>query len=176
MRLAYLALGFISFAAPALAFSPEEPVKVLVDATVENWAGTNENFKFVLDDSLLDSVYSKAFAKAYRDAKKKLANDANDGEEYEPFGYDIITNSQDGCPLQDVKREVASSAGGKAEVVVSFKHFACMGDEAEYQIRNVVYFNVIQEGGKAVIDDIHHKSDEGSQSLRADLTDVVNGQ
>jgi hypothetical protein len=176
MRIASFAIGLLVSVVPAFAFSPEEPVNVLVTATVENWAGTNEEFKFVLAEELLATVYSQGFAKAYRDAKKKISGDAGDGEDYEPFGYDIITNSQDGCPLQDVKSEVASSGGGKAEVIVSFKHFACMGDQAEYQFRNVVHFDVVEEGGKAVVDNIRHQGDEGEQSLRDDLADIIKGQ
>ena len=176
MRFMLAALSMCVMISPAMAFSPEVPVKTLVDATVENWAGVNEEFKFVLSDEMLDRVYSKAFANAYRDAKKKLSAEANDGEEYDPFGYDIITNSQDGCPLQDVKTDIASSASGKAEVIVSFKHLSCMGDDADYQIRNVVHFDVIEEGGKAVVDDIRHKGDEGEQSLRDDLEDIIKGR
>lgn len=176
MRIPKIALILLALATPAAAFSPEQPVKILIDATVDNWAGVNEEFSFVLDEKLLDTVYSKAFAKAYRDAKAKITEDAGDGEDYEPFGYDIITNSQDGCPLQDVKSNVASSKDGRAEVIVSFKHFACMGEQEEFQILNVVHFDVIEEGGNAVIDNIRHKSDEGEQSLRADLDDIVNGR
>lgn len=176
MRFVLAALSACVMISPAMAFSPQEPVKTLVDATVENWAGTNEEFKYVLDDAYLNSVYSKAFAKAYRDAGKKLSQDAGEGEEYPPFGYDIITNSQDGCPLQDVKTDKVTPKDKGAEVIVSFKHYACMGDEADYQIRSVVHFDVIEEDGKAVIDNIRHKTDEGFQSLRGELDDILKGQ
>jgi hypothetical protein len=176
MRMTKVALILMALTTPAAAFSPEQPVKALVDATVDNWAGVNEEFTFVLGEQMLDTVYSKAFAKAYRDAKAKISADAGDGEDYEPFGYDIITNSQDGCPLQDVKSNLASSEAGRAEVIVSFKHFACMGDQEEYQLFNVVHFDVVSEGGKAVIDNIRHKSDEGEQSLRDDLDDILQGR
>jgi hypothetical protein len=176
MRITNIAFILAVLATPAAAFSPEEPVKALVDATVDNWAGVNEEFTFVLGETMLNTVYSKAFAKAYRDAKAKITADAGDGEDYEPFGYDIITNSQDGCPLQDVKSNIASSAGGKAEVVVSFKHFSCMGDQKEYQLLNVVHFDVVEEGGRAVVDNIRHQGDDGEQSLRDDLEDILQGR
>ena len=176
MRKILLATAAILFSCNAFAADPVEPVKKVMDITVKNWSGEADDWKYILDEDLLTTLFSKEFAAQYREASKKPAYEAENGDKGDPFGYDVITNSQDGCPLQDVEIAAAPPKDGVSDVTVKFKLWACM-DEAEMKASvDQVNFDVITEDGKPVIKDIHRVGDEGRDSLLQEMANIIKGE
>jgi hypothetical protein len=176
MRKFLLTTAAILFSTSAFAADPADPVRKVMDVTVKNWSGDAENWKYIFDEDMLNSLFSKAFVEQYREASKKPAYEAESGETGDPFGYDVVTNSQDGCPIEDLAIDVTPAKDGVTDVTARFKLWKCM-DEAEMKAMvDEVHFDVIEEGGKPVIDDIHRVGDEGRDSLRKEMTGLIKGE
>ncbi|MDE1992425.1 MAG: hypothetical protein KGI75_07970 [Rhizobiaceae bacterium] len=168
-----VSLQLVLGAGIAMAADATAPVKVVMDATVANWAGGDSEWQDIFDDSKLTTIYSKDFVTKYQAAAQFPA--ADDG--ISPFDYDVIVNAQDACPLQDVKITPQPPKGNTTEVLATFKKSTCMGTDADYQATTTVRFEVIQEAGKPVIDDIMTVDDAGqTNSLKAVMDDLVKQQ
>ncbi|MFK0163109.1 hypothetical protein [Rhizobium sp. NPDC090279] len=172
--LAFTLFQFSLGAHVALAADATTPVKAIMDATVSNWAGGDSDWQDIFDESKLKDFYSKDFAAKYEAAAQFPAAD-EDG--ISPFDYDVIVNAQDACPLEDLKVAAQPPAGNVTEVLATFKKSTCMGSDADYQKTTTVRFEVIQEGGKPVIDDIITIDDNGNPSaLKSVMQDLVKQQ
>ncbi|SCX27901.1 hypothetical protein DSM25558_4326 [Agrobacterium sp. DSM 25558] len=164
------------FSCNAFAADPTEPVKKVMDITVKNWSGEADDWKYIFDEDLLTTLFSKQFVTQYREASKKPASDVENSDKGDPFGYDVVTNSQDGCPLQDVTIVPTPPKDGVTDVTVKFKLWACM-DEAEMKATvDQVNFDVVEEDGKPVINDIHRVGDEGRDSLLQEMANIIKGE
>jgi hypothetical protein len=161
-------------AVPAAAADVTTPVKEVMDATVSNWAGGDSDWQDIFDESKLDERYSKDLITKYKAAAQFPAAD-EDG--ISPFDYDVIVGGQDACPLQDLDIVAQAPKSETTEVVATFKTLACQGSDANSQAVTTVRFEVIQEAGKPVIDDII-TVDEGGQSnsLKSVMQDIVKQQ
>lgn len=175
-KVACAMLLLFPLATPALAQTATDPVKNLMDLAQGLWSDDPKvQGQDYFDASRLESLYSKRFAEAYRAAAKFPIYDDASG----PFGYDVITNGQDGCPLQDVAVAPAADADGVTDVKVTFKLWTCVDDgSVDKNSVNEVHFSVITENGRPVIDDIRRKDDEGKlDSLMTEMQDIAkNGQ
>ncbi|OCJ12801.1 hypothetical protein A6U86_06150 [Rhizobium sp. AC27/96] len=172
--LAFTLFQFSLGAQMALAADATAPVKVIMDATVSNWAGGDSDWQDIFDESRLKEDYSKDFAAKYQAAAQFPAAD-EDG--ISPFDYDVIVNAQDACPLEEVKLAAQPPKGNVTEVLATFKKSTCMGTDADYQKTTTVRFEVIQEAGRPVIDDIVTNDDNGSpSSLKSVMQDLVKQQ
>lgn len=161
-------------AGSALAADVTTPVKAVMDATVSNWAGGDSDWQDIFDENTLADRYSKDFIAKYKAAAQFPAAD-EDG--ISPFDYDVIVGGQDACPLQDLNIAPQPPKGDATEVIATFKKLACQGSDADSQATTTVRFEVVQEGGKPVIDDII-TVDEGGQSnsLKDVMQDIVKQQ
>lgn len=161
-------------AGPAAAADVTTPVRQVMDATVSNWAGGDSDWQDIFDESKLDERYSEDLIAKYKAAAQFPAAD-EDG--ISPFDYDVIVGGQDACPLQDLNIAAQAPKGDTTEVVATFKTLACQGSDAASQATTTVRFEVIQEAGKPVIDDII-TVDEGGQSnsLKSVMQDIVKQQ
>ncbi|WP_137158176.1 hypothetical protein [Rhizobium sp. FKL33] len=163
-------------ATSTLAQTATDPVKNLMDLAQGLWSDDPKvEGQDYFDASRLDALYSKRFADAYRAAAKFPIYDDASG----PFGYDVITNGQDGCPLKDVAIAPGADANGVTDVKVTFKLWTCVDDgSVDKNSVNEVHFSVITENGRPVIDDIRRKDDEGKlDSLMTEMQDIAkNGQ
>ncbi|SCB07046.1 hypothetical protein [Rhizobium hainanense] len=158
----------------ALAADATTPVKAIMDATVSNWAGGDSDWQDIFDESKLKDIYSKDFGAKYQAAAQFPAAD-EDG--ISPFDYDVIVSAQDACPLEDVKIAAQPPTNNVTEVLATFKKSTCMGSDADYQKTTTVRFEVIQEGGKLVVDDIITNDDNGNpSSLKSVMQDLVKQQ
>ncbi len=158
----------------AFAADATTPVKAIMDATVSNWAGGDSDWQDIFDESRLKDIYSKDFAAKYQAAAQFPAAD-EDG--ISPFDYDVIVNAQDACPLEEVKIAAQPPKNNVTEVLATFKKSTCMGSDADYQKTTAVRFEVIEEGGKPVVDDIITNDDNGSpSSLKSVMVDLVKQQ
>ncbi|MGY5776769.1 hypothetical protein [Rhizobium sp. LEGMi135b] len=158
----------------AVAADATAPVKVIMDATVSNWAGGDSDWQDIFDESKLKDIYSKDFGAKYQAAAQFPAAD-EDG--ISPFDYDVIVNAQDACPLEEVKIAAQPPKSNVTEVLATFKKSTCMGSDADYQKTTTVRFEVIEEGGKPVVDDIITNDDNGNpSSLKSLMVDLVKQQ
>ena len=93
---------------------------------------------------------------AYRAAEKfPLFEESTD-----PFGYDVVTNSQDGCALKDVTITPGAGTAGATDVKVTFKLMTCYTDDPARDDVSEVHFKVVTEDGKPM-------------SLMAEMQDIV---
>ncbi|WP_313616987.1 hypothetical protein [Agrobacterium sp.] len=177
MRHFLTAISIFLASTSAFAADATVPVRQIMDITVKNWSGEQEEWKYIFDEDMLTSVFSKHFADTYRQAAKKPAYDTENNEPGDPFGYDVVTSSQDGCPIQDLAIAPGTPKDDRvSDVKVSFKLWSCM-DEAEMKAMvNEVHFDVIEENGKPVIDDIHRVGDDGTDSLLVEMDGIIKGE
>jgi len=176
MRTLSLALLFSVAATVSQAADATDPVKEVMRITSENWKTAESDWKFIFDAEPLAKLFSKRFQAAYHEAAKHPAYDTDNGQPGDPFGYDVITNSQDGCPLQDLKLEQKPGKDGATDVGVSFKFWTCMDDDEIKNSVDTVHFDVITEDGRPVIDDIHRYEDDESDSVYAEMQELAKGQ
>lgn len=173
MKTILSALAFLALSAlPALAGDATEPVKFIMDRVVTNWSpeadGPNSKWKDYFDKEDLERIYAKDFVAAYREAQKFPAFDEGDS----PFDYDVMTDSQDGCPLEDLKIAEAGPAKGGTEVVATYKFFACGGFEGDADRLTTLKFIVIEEGGAMKIADVIRDREDGA-SLLQEMKDIA---
>jgi hypothetical protein len=69
-------------------------------------------------------------------------------------------------------------ANGATEVVVTFKKQTCMDGIDDKQALTTVRFDVIEESGKAVVDDVITEGDPGqpANSLKNSMVQIAKGQ
>lgn len=157
-------------ASPALAADPQDPVKSIMDLAVALWSDDPKvEGQDYFDKSRLATLYSKAFADAYREAAKHPLYDESSG----PFGYDVITNGQDGCPLKEVNIANQGDKAGITDIKVTFKLWTCYDDDPNKNSVSEVHFDVIKEDGKPVIADIHRMTDGKPDSLLKEMQDIA---
>lgn len=178
MRPVFFFLAASLAAAPALAQTPDpiSPVKEVMDVTVANWSDAVEEWKGIFEEGRLDRLYSKDLAALYRQASEKAAKVFESAEPVDPFDYDVVTNSQDGCPLQDVKIALAGEKDGVADVVATFRLWACEDNEDTKNIVTEVHFDVVTEEGRPVISDIHHVVDGERDSVSAEMKTILTAE
>ena len=172
MKKNILALAVALIPLAAHAETAADPVQRIMDVAAGRWKNTESAGKDYFDS--IERDFSKDFVAVYRGAQKYPAYDGSD----QPFDYDVITSSQDGCPLQDVKVSPAGEKDGVTTVDVSFRLWACVPDDAAAQARvNELKFDVVMEDGKAVISDIHRLSEGKWDTLVGEMKDnIANGE
>lgn len=129
--------------------SAADPVNRIMDVAKARWESVEGSSTDYFEK--LDRDFSKNFVAVYREASKYPAYDEGDS----PFDYDVITSSQDGCPLKDITVSPASEKDGVSVVDVSFKLWTCNTDAESLASVNQLKFDVVMEDGKPVISDIH---------------------
>jgi len=170
MYKALVASFLLLIGSPALASDPQTPVKSVMDLAVALWYDDPKvEGQDYFDASRLDTLYAKSFADAYRDAAKHPIYDEASG----PFGYDVITNGQDGCPLKEVNITTGAANAGVTDVKVTFKLMTCYDDDPNKDAISEVHFDVIDENGKPVISDIHRITDGKPDSLLKEMQDIA---
>ncbi len=173
ISLAFAAL--FGLTATVFAADATAPVKEIMEATTKNWSGADEDWQDIFDDSRLTRIYSKDFVTKYRAA---MQNPAADEDGVSPFDYDVIVNGEDACPLQDMTYTPKPGENGATEVVVTFKKQTCMDGIEDKQALTTVRFEVLDEGGKPVVDDVFTEGDPGqpANSLKNTMVQIAKGQ
>ena len=170
MLKALAAAFLLTIASPALAADAQGPVKAIMDLAVALWSDDPKvEGQDYFDKARLETLYSKTFADAYREAAKHPLYDEASG----PFGYDVVTNGQDGCPLKDVTITNQGEKAGISDIKVTFKLMTCYDDDADKDATSEVHFDVITENGKPVISDIHRMADGKLDSLLKEMQDIA---
>ncbi|MBO3760649.1 hypothetical protein [Ciceribacter sp. L1K22] len=169
MKSILLGLSLTLLASSALAIDMTAPVKTLMQIAQKNWERDNTDFRDMFGDDLLDEIYSRDFANSYREASKFPVYDPPEGETTgTPLDYDPIVGGQDSCPIEKLKIE----DDGDGQVVATFDNRNCF-DEATNEPERVLIFHVIEEQGKAVIDDLYEVVDgQTGESLKGYLKEI----
>lgn len=155
---------------------PLAPVNEVMDVARQLWSENPPQSLDYFDPDRLSRLYSAGFVTAYKAAQKNPVFGLEDGEsEGNPFDYDVIANSQDGCPLEDIKAEKTGGAGS-ATVTVTFKLWRCIEDAEERDALSEVRFHLIEENGKQVIDDIVRVMDGEQLSLLEEMQYIASGE
>jgi hypothetical protein len=151
------------------------PALEIMSAATANWQemGTDTDtpppYTDYFSEDFLKRLYSKDFVARYKEAAKYPAYD--DGGS--PFDYDPIIGGQDGCTLKDVTTAEGQPANGAEDVTVTFDNSHCFGERvAGWQPEKLV-FKLIEEDGRAVIDDIERPSFEDAASLKKELQEIA---
>jgi hypothetical protein len=149
------ALAFAAALLPIIAHaqSPADPVNRIMDIAKARWETTEGPPLDYFDG--LDEDFSANFAAVYREAAKYPAYE----DSTSPFDYDVITSSQDGCPLKDLTVSPVGEKDGITTVAVKFRLWACAPDAESQAKVNELQFDVITQDGKPVIADIHRFSE-----------------
>jgi hypothetical protein len=176
MRTALLALSLSLVCAAAAAAEPTDPVNEVMKVTQDNWNTVDSDWKYIFDPDPLARLFSKKFQAAYAEAAKHPAYETENNQPGDPFGYDVITSSQDGCPLQEVTTKTAPPANGLTDVTVTFKQWTCVDDTEVKNSVSEVHFDVVEEDGKPVIDDIHRVADGERDSLVEEMQSIAKGE
>lgn len=166
----WLLAAAILLPATALAADPTEPVKEVMAAVTTNWADEGAEFQDYFSEDLLTRLYSADFIARYR----KAAATPFAQEMGSPFDWDVITNGQEGCPLENLTIAIGAAKDGTSDVVARFQNFTCFGLEQEYQVYTEAHFLVVEENGRPVIDDIVTSSDGDTMSLKAEMDAIAN--
>ncbi|WP_117195668.1 hypothetical protein [Rhizobium terrae] len=176
MRTLPLAIAFSLLSTFASAADATDPVKEVMKVTEDNWNTVDSEWKYIFDADPLSRLFSKKFQSAYAEAAKHPAYDTENNQPGDPFGYDVVTSSQDGCPLKEIAIVPSPGKNGMTDVKVTFKMWTCI-DEAEVKDSvNELHFDVIQEGGKPVIDDIHRVVDNERDSVIEEMQSIAKGE
>jgi hypothetical protein len=176
MRPLPFALALSLVAAVSFAADAADPVNEVMKITEDNWTSNDSDWKYIFDAEPLGRLFSKRFQTAYAEASKHPAYETENNQPGDPFGYDVVTASQDGCPLEDVKIVAAPPADGKTNIAVTFKQWTCVDDADLKNSVSEVHFDVIEEGGRPVIDDIHRVADGESDSLIEEMQSIATGE
>lgn len=176
MRIAPLAL-LLSLASPLIAAADvADPVTEVMKITEDNWNTVDSEWTYIFDPEPLARLFSKRFQAAYAQASTHPAYDADNNQPGDPFGYDVVTASQDGCPLKDTTIKTASAIDGVTDVKVTFRQWSCIDDAEIKQSVSEVHFDIIEEGGRPVIDDIHRVADGERDSLLDEMQVIAKGE
>ena len=155
----------------ASAASIEDPVRSVMDIAVARSQPDSPGTDY-FEKAYLDADYSKAFRQVYRTAAQYPAYDGGTS----PFDYDPITNSQDGCPIKDLKIAKGAEKKGVTIVNVSFRLWDCAESAEEKARLSKLRFDVISEDGKPVINDIHRSSEGKWNSLVREMKETIKAQ
>jgi hypothetical protein len=157
-----LGLFFTSVWPISAASDVTAPVREIVEATARGWDDKiDEPDEDVFSVDRLSRLFSKDFVRAFEAASKNPPFDPPEGETTGyPFDHDPIARGQDGCAFENIRIE----DDGDGQVTALFNNRRCFGEGAEYEADTVVIFHVIDEGGRAVIDDIYPVVDGESDS------------
>lgn len=174
LRIAVLGLLVLG-STPAHA-DPVAPVKALMDLVVQVWSDNPPEDSEYFSAKRLETSFSDQFVQAFAAASKNPPFGLEEGQTSGyPFDYDVITYSQDGCPLEDVKITDTGKSGAVTSVKVTFRLWGCSEDATEKAVVSEVLFDVIEEGGRPVINDIKRVFEGESLSLVEEMQDIAKG-
>lgn len=144
------------------------PVQRIMDMAVKNWS--QEEFIDYFDAP--EPNFSTSFITTYQAATRYPATEGGT----DPFGYDVLTSSQDGCPLRNIEIAPPVQEDDKTIVNVSFNGWDC--ETADPEARNQLTrlkFDIVSENGAPRITDIHRwkKDTQEWDSLVTEMKRII---
>jgi hypothetical protein len=172
MKTFWLVAGVLLLPVPALALDVDAPVRAVMAAAEANWSDQPGEYQDYFSKERLATLYSAGFVALYRAASDTpFAREAGT-----PFDWDVIVNAQDGCPLQNLSVTPSGREGDATLVSARFQNMTCFGTDPEYQAYSEATFVVVEEDGRAVIDDIVQTMDGERLSLSAQMREIAGQQ
>ncbi|HEX2146072.1 MAG TPA: hypothetical protein VHG11_00270 [Pseudorhizobium sp.] len=173
MRIIPIAAAFGLVATVAPAADSTHPVREVMDVTIRNWGNAESEWSYIFDPDPLKRLFSRRFQAGYEAASKRPAYETEDGGPGDPFGYDVVTASQDGCPIEDLSIAAEPPQDGLTKVKVTFKLWRCIDQPELRESVNEVHFDVVAEEGRFVIDDIHRVTPDGEDSVVVEMNQLA---
>jgi hypothetical protein len=171
---AVLAASILACGAADAQADPLDPVKGVMAIAEKMWSDPPTTDEYYFDARNIGQLYSTGFVEAFRIAEKHPAIPVDEGgTEGYPFDYDVITSSQDGCPLKDILIEAGPASGAATPVKVTFRLWDCLDDPVERERINELRFMVVSQDGRSVIDDIIRIEDGEEVSLVEEMRDMA---
>ena len=143
------------------------PVDEVMAVTVANWSGEAAPETLFSDDRL-HRLFSEDFRRLYAEAQENTDEDS-----VEPFGYDVVVNAQDGCPIEDLTISTTDTGKNQADVMARFRFLACLGDDDRDQVFSETRFKLVEEDGQIKIDDIISTNPSGDVSSAKDQLRLI---
>ena len=172
MRLVSLALLATMAAGPALAGDIPAPIREVMEVTTVFWSPKEPKLGSIFSEDRLRRLYSNDFVRRYRAAMKHPIYPNGDT----PFDFDVIVQAQDSCTPENVDMHLDKTEGSVREYEVAFAHFGCF-DGGDPKERTTIYFDIVREGGRDVIDDIATYEANGKKdSTKVLMTNIAEGQ
>lgn len=155
----------------AAAFDPEAPVKEILSIAQNNFSvpftGVTIDY---FAEGRLERIYSKDLIGFYKRAIKTEAARQMGGRAPD---FDILTGTQDACPLENITLKTDRPFESSWDVSVTYQYQVCWGNPALAKTD----FIIIEEGGQPVIDDIFtYDEAEAVSSLKVALDQYVLGR
>ena len=167
------ACGLLTCLAGGAACAEDIPASVreVMQITSDFWSP--KQFKqSIFDDSRIDRLFSRDFVTLYRAAMKHPIYP--NGKT--PFDFDIVVQGQDSCTLDDMKISQYEMDAPGNFYEVSFANFACFDDNGDRKRRTTIYFSLVEEGGRTVIDDVlTYENGENEHSTKALMINIAAG-
>lgn len=168
--LAVIGLAACLIGGPAHADDVPSAIREVMQIESDFWSPKQPKQSIFSDDNI-ERLFSRDFVRLYRAAMKHPIYP--NGKT--PFDFDIIVQGQDSCSLDDIKvdkRLDIDQAGNYYEV--SFANFACFDDDGDKARRTTIYFSLVAENGRLVIDDVltsevEAEYDDSTKALMANI-------
>ncbi|MCZ4273850.1 lysozyme inhibitor LprI family protein [Maritalea porphyrae] len=125
------------------------PAREILDLANAHLSGQSSESYFSNDR--IDRLYSAGFVEKY---KKAAASMAAKGYSV-VFDYDVIIQAQDGCPLENLSLKTFPKSGQTTIVMATFQSKACWDNSEQNQAYSEVRFEILEQNGRAVINDIY---------------------
>ncbi|SMC80975.1 hypothetical protein [Rhizobium sp. RU36D] len=170
MSLRSLVLMMVLTAGAAHAAGPTDPVVTLMN--VADGIEGNSEANGYYDEVLLQSIYSLSFVQTYRMAA--LSDELLDMGGM-MTGQDEVVVSQDPCEMKGLKIVAGKPNADVTPVEVFFDVSSCWGNKPD-MTKPALYFHVIQEDGRYVIDNFwnaDYNKGQMSTSVKARFADLV---
>jgi hypothetical protein len=172
MRPVSLALLALMAAGPALANDVPAPIREVMEVTAIFWSPQQPKLGSIFNEDRLKRLYSADFVRRYRAAMKHPIYPNGDT----PFDFDVVVQAQDSCTPEDIDMHLFKTDGGMREYEVSFVRLGCF-DGGDPKERTTIYFDIISEGGRDVIDDIATYEENGRKdSTKVLMVNIAEGQ
>jgi hypothetical protein len=144
-----LAALLLGAALPAHAADVTGPVRELMNAASANWSEEGGDEDYTSEDRMA-RLYAPDFARVIEEAVGHASRLNKDTV----LGFDMITGSEDGCPLKGVKIAQQKPEADFIPVFVEFKPFTCLKGSPKRNMLMKVLFMMGEYDGVYKIDEI----------------------
>jgi hypothetical protein len=146
---AILAALLVGAASPAFAVDVTGPVRELMKAAATNWSEEGGDEDYTSEDRM-----SRLYAPSMASIIEEAVGHASRQNKETVLGYDMLTGSDDGCPLQGLKITQKKPEADFIPVFVEFKPFTCLKANPKQNMLMQVLFMMGEYDGVYKIDEI----------------------
>lgn len=170
----------LTLAASALTLAPgaqgraadvPAPIREVMEVTTVFWSPRTPKLGSIFSEDRLGRLYSRDFVRVYRAAMRHPIYPNGDT----PFDFDVIVQAQDSCTPEDTHIRLVGTLGPVRDYEVSFARLGCF-DGGDPNERTTIHFDIVDQDGRAVIDDIvTHEADGKVDSTKVLMANIAAG-